>query len=61
MKTCEICGDAISSGTTNNICSYCISAEESTTAAKDSPTPNTYGYINTASRNCPLCNKPLST
>jgi hypothetical protein len=28
MKTCEICGGTVSSGTTNTICSFCNSIKE---------------------------------
>jgi hypothetical protein len=58
MKTCEICGGTVSSGTTNTICSYCISARESTTASKDSLIHHICGCINADRRNCPLCDKP---
>jgi hypothetical protein len=58
MKTCEICGGTVSSETTNTICSYCISARESTTASKDSLTPHICGCINADRKNCPICKKP---
>ena len=58
MKTCEICGGTVLSETTNTICSYCISARESTTASKDSLTPHICGCINADRKNCPLCKKP---
>ena len=61
MKTCEICGGTVSSETTNTICSYCISARESTTASKDSKdslTPHICGCINADRKNCPICKKP---
>ena len=58
MKTCEICGGTVSSGTTNTTCSYCISARESTIASKGSPAPHICGCINADRRNCPLCDKP---
>jgi len=58
MKTCEICGGTVSSETTNTICSYCISARESTTASKDLLTPHICGCNNTDRKNCPICKKP---
>ena len=58
MKACEICGDTVSSGTTNTICSSCNGIRESTTASKGSPAHHVCGCINTDRRNCPWCKKP---
>ena len=58
MKTCEICGGTVSSEITNTVCSYCISARESTTAPKDSFTPYICGFVNADRKNCLICKKP---
>ena len=58
MKTCEICGGAVSPGTTDNICSACTSVRESPTTSKDSLLDHICGCINTDRKNCPLCKKP---
>ncbi|MDF0680887.1 MAG: hypothetical protein P0116_07990 [Candidatus Nitrosocosmicus sp.] len=58
MKTCEICGGTVSSGTTGNVCSACTSIREFTRASKDSLPDHICGCINTDRTNCPLCKKP---
>jgi hypothetical protein len=58
MKTCKNCGGAVSSGTTNNICSSCNRIREFTLASKDSLAHHVCGCNNTDRRNCPWCNKP---
>lgn len=57
MKTCEICGGTVSSGTTNAVCSSCTSIREFTTASK-TLVDHICGCINTDRKNCPLCKKP---
>ena len=58
MKTCEICGGTISSGTTTTICSSCNHIREPTTASRGSLEDHICGCINTDRRNCPWCKKP---
>jgi len=58
MKTCEICGGTVSTGTTGIVCSACTSIREFTTASKGSLPEHICGCINTDRKNCPLCKKP---
>jgi len=58
MKTCEICGGTVSSGTTNNLRSACTGIRESTTASKDSLADPICGCISIDRKNCPWCKKP---
>ncbi len=59
MKTCEICGDTVSSRTTTaRLCSSCINIRESKTTSKDPLADHICGCINTDRRNCPWCKKP---
>ena len=58
MKTCEICGGTVSSGTTGIVCSACTSIREFATASKGSLPEHICGCISTDRKNCPLCKKP---
>ena len=57
MKTCEICDDTVSPGTTNTIGSSCNGIRESK-ASEGSLVHHIFGCINTDRRNCPWCKKP---
>ena len=58
MKTCEICGGEVFSGTTETKCSSCASIREYKATSKDSIADHICGCINLDRKNCPLCKKP---
>lgn len=58
MKTCEICGCPVSSGSTNTICSFCNRIRESTSSSKDFLEHHVCGCNSSDRKNCPWCNKP---
>ena len=58
MKTCEICGGIVSSGTTSNVCLSCTIIRESRSASKEFLADHICGCINLDRKNCPLCKRP---
>ena len=58
MRTCEICGGLVPSGTTIKICSFCNKIGDSASTSEDSLDYHICGCDTSDRRNCPWCKKP---